>query len=718
MSKSILYLSLFALFCMFLISNSVNSAVTQEYSQTTSEGIQYSSSTWADVNGDGFVDLLGSTDDMNDVNSNGIYGRVHCFDVHNNTLLWTYSPNPPSIICSTPTVADLDGDEDMEIIFGVGYTSTAVPGRVYIIDHQGNYVWHYEPYDMNGNGVPDGVYSTAAVGDLNRDGLLDFVIASFDQRIYAFAYNQTFSVYYKMWEFMVGDTIYASPALANIDDDPYLEVMIGIPTHLEVDTTNTDFTFNIEYDGGMMVVLNHDGSLHPDFLASFNPNKPKTYTTQTIRSSAAVADIDGDDRFEIIHTTSAFRGGFHGRCGPSSITPIPQPEVYAWNHDGTAAWNPWPSLGTAPANACDSTVINDSETSPAIGDIDLDGLLEVVVGQRSHNGTAQVWVLNGEDGSDMSPYPMLLTNRIGNTPSVGIRSSPVITSVDGDSYPDIFFPILDDVMILDYLGYSISGSTCLNSGGISDCLYSGGQLTYQNAGIWDFDCDYVPEVGVGIKTGNTGQYTVWDMDIIQATGCDEAPGTWSMFRQNQYHTGLYDVIPPATVNDLNATRLSTDTIELDWTAPGHNNNTGCAFLYEIRYCVNTSFDWDTGTHVSGVPLPEVAGTSQSVVVSSVPQGNSYTFALKTSDEVPNTSAQSNLATEGGQQEVETLMLDKASADILLSWTHLTGIDLYNVMISSTPNGTFTVLQSNVGSPVYHVNAVNDGQDHYYYIEVP
>ena len=52
-------------------------------------------------------------------------------------------------------------------------------------------------------------------------------------------------------------------------------------------------------------------------------------------------------------------------------------------------------------------------------------------------------------------------------------------------------------------------------------------------------------------------------------------------------------------------------------------------------------NWASATQVTGEPTPAAAGTNQSMVVSGLSAGTTYYFAIKTSDEMPNTSAISN-----------------------------------------------------------------------------
>ena len=105
-----------------------------------------------------------------------------------------------------------------------------------------------------------------------------------------------------------------------------------------------------------------------------------------------------------------------------------------------------------------------------------------------------------------------------------------------------------------------------------------------------------------------------------------------------------DTTAPAAVTNLATSSPTTNSITLTWTAPGDDGSTGTATTYDIRYrtggAVNDS-NWASATQVTGEPTPAAAGTNQSMVVNGLLAGTTYYFAIKTSDEVPNTSAISN-----------------------------------------------------------------------------
>ena len=105
-----------------------------------------------------------------------------------------------------------------------------------------------------------------------------------------------------------------------------------------------------------------------------------------------------------------------------------------------------------------------------------------------------------------------------------------------------------------------------------------------------------------------------------------------------------DTIPPAAITNLALSGATSNSIDLTWTAPGDDDNTGTATTYDIRYSTSliTEANWATATQVSGEPSPAIAGSAEAMTVSGLSPSTTYYFAIKTSDEVPNTSSISNV----------------------------------------------------------------------------
>ena len=111
-------------------------------------------------------------------------------------------------------------------------------------------------------------------------------------------------------------------------------------------------------------------------------------------------------------------------------------------------------------------------------------------------------------------------------------------------------------------------------------------------------------------------------------------------------TDAPDVTPPGVITDLAAVRGSTSgTINLAWTAPGDDGNSGTADAYDLRYSTASITDgnFSSAIPVAGVPAPKAAGAAESFTVTGLPTGVVYYFAIKTRDEVPFWSTLSNVA---------------------------------------------------------------------------
>src|SRR5262245_22701653 len=89
-----------------------------------------------------------------------------------------------------------------------------------------------------------------------------------------------------------------------------------------------------------------------------------------------------------------------------------------------------------------------------------------------------------------------------------------------------------------------------------------------------------------------------------------------------------------------------DTVTVTWTAPGDDGAVGTASSYELRMSTAqiTAANWDQATIVTNDPLPapRAAGTRQKSVIRGLTQGTTYWFAIKTTDDVGNQSAISNV----------------------------------------------------------------------------
>ena len=159
---------------------------------------------------------------------------------------------------------------------------------------------------------------------------------------------------------------------------------------------------------------------------------------------------------------------------------------------------------------------------------------------------------------------------------------------------------------------------------------------------------------------------------------DEAPNTSALSNVPSLATSAAaDTTAPAAISNLTASNPTTSSIDLAWTAPGDDNNSGTAATYDIRYSTAniTDGNFSSATQVTGEPAPQVAGTSQSMTVTGLSANTTYYFAMKTSDEAPNTSALSNVPSAATLESADTTapaaITDLVASDATVSSIKLT-----------------------------------------------
>ena len=277
--------------------------------------------TVADINGDGeFEVIFGSND-----------GHLYVLDRFGSEL-WNYSTRGP--IINQPTIGDVDADGEMEMVFGGFFHNTGDPYLYVLNGDLGTLLWEFE--SGNPTDIHKGFQASPLLYDITGDGALDVLVGSMDYYFYAFD-GPTGTIIWKSDIF--GHFVRASSPLGDIDKDGEMDIVV-VDNHAEVRL----------YDAKL-------GTL-----------KWTTDIGHGVEATPVLADVDGDDFLEIILFT----------IGEGNISG----DAVVLNHDGSELWR--------------SSTHTYFYTSPTVLDIDGDGLLDIIGGDSNDH---EIVAYKGTDGA-------------------------------------------------------------------------------------------------------------------------------------------------------------------------------------------------------------------------------------------------------------------------------------------------------------------------------
>jgi len=227
-----------------------------------------------------------------DSSSNVIYansfdGRLFAMKPNGDTLWIAIEPSL-SYTTSSPVVGDIDGDSRNEIVVATGL------GNVTCVDDSGKVRWSIALKDTP-------FYSSPALADIDKDSYLDIILTA-GNKIYALNHN---GAYLPGFPINTGakEALQSSPVIGDIDGDGNPEIIVGSPD-------------------GKLLVYQNDGKTKPGFPLSM---AGKTYSTP------ALADLDEDGHIEI-------------------IVGCDDGKLYVWSLPQSYGELPWPMLHNDEAN--------------------------------------------------------------------------------------------------------------------------------------------------------------------------------------------------------------------------------------------------------------------------------------------------------------------------------------------------------------------------------
>ena len=293
----------------------------------------------ADMDGDGLTDFVITSKSK----------HLYIFD--QNGLKLDYNAN--KYLMGTPAIGNLDGDEELEVVFG-GYSSS---NQIFAINPDGS--------DVDGFPLALGEKTKAglALADFNGNGKDDIIVGTDDDNIYVIFDDGTTA---PGFPFTTGDKIQAAPSVADIDGE---KVIFSGSNDNSFYAINSDGSLRFSVQTGDKVqsspsFLDHNGETYIFFGSNDNiiyavdsdGNSLSGWpiaVNGTIGGSVVFSDLDGNGEAEVIAATD-------------------MGDILAFHLDGTTCTyfpiaNEFPSSG-----------------SPMITELDNDGDLEIVAGSGSN----------------------------------------------------------------------------------------------------------------------------------------------------------------------------------------------------------------------------------------------------------------------------------------------------------------------------------------------
>ena len=365
-----------------------------------------------DVNGDGQIEIVAGT--RGEGETPGQLGKVFVWDKQGNLLpgwpqemSWnkTYGSGMPEVY--GVALANVIGDTDLEIIAGT--SNNASSGGNPDEETPNLHVWSGDGSSLSGYPVwyrTAGIYGFVGAADMTGDGFAEIVAVRDHIHFHIYRSNGQqlpsfpFRVYLDEAENTWGEDKYLeftrnAPAIGDLTGDGLLETAVVGKIR--------DPQQGHDVVSSALMVFQADGSRHPGWTIgkaggdSLANNYPPS-------QAPALTDLTGDGRLEI-------------------IAPYFDGKLRVFTADGNLLWQ---------YDYAQGHTLYSSE--PVIGDVTGDGIVDVLFGTYSPDGSAgTLAALHGltNAGQPLDGFPLPLTHE-GNSSKKGIRAAPTLADIDLD----------------------------------------------------------------------------------------------------------------------------------------------------------------------------------------------------------------------------------------------------------------------------------------------
>lgn len=588
---------------------------------------------------------------------------------------------------SSPLLYDLDGDLDnrLEIIFG---TADAQVVALKYDDDLGSwdYIDGF-PIDLSGDDpwVSDSIFASLAVGDIFGDGTPEIVATTMQGKVYAIDFDtgdllDGFPVSADVPDnssalaFAYGNGFVASPLLVDLDRDGILEIVAASVDQKVYAWKPSQAGGKAEVMPGWPVLCRSESGLVPPQKVCQGQDIPSAIVGTP---AAGILDPFSDDEHisqypsVVVATAEACDG-----------LVLPDTRVYAVFHDGMdhpgGPFLPgWPVKPLAPlGDALPLPILVGSPSSPVIAVTDngtrvgvgsMGWFPQLVYYEEGRTTVEQIPIIVGFNAVGSSSFSSLFND--GNlqyiSPLLGVIKidelgfnlfNSRIHAMDLEKPHDLVLEgQVEDLPML----VTQSVADLDNDGNREVIAGSGGYLVHafshtgKEAAGWpkytqkwilaapavgDMDADGKIEV---IAHTREGVLYAWE-SAGESCPNGEPNSDWRRFHHDERNSGYYglDTIPPSRIVDLTAELLDNGEIRLTFAAPGDDWLCGTAAAYNIRYSTDDGADlsdpeqFALATQISESPEPQLGGGNEIITLSA---SDAKHFAIQARDEVGNLS---------------------------------------------------------------------------------
>jgi hypothetical protein len=412
----------------------------------------YSSPAVADLDGDGQIEVIASA------------YSIFVLDGKTGELEWQVAsghdrsdPGADVVGRTWPgiVIADVDGDSEVEIVtaHGGGYLS------VYERDGYFSAGWPKQPtggLELRG----------LSASDLDLDGTLEIIATgAVYEKVNTWVYEHDGSLR-PGWPQLSNDSGYAygifndNAAVGDLDGDGFGELVVPSDVHYisAYERDGSQIPAHAQYGGkgwGLVGVWESpETELRGWGTCDASDPRSERYRSNFAHGPAAIADVNGDGTKEAIATGNVYDCGFGSYPSRYIGVFIFNPDRSRFNTNGFD-WTTGPIDTGAPLSE-DYDQIENAQPNPAVADLDGDGQLEILF--ASYDGRLHAfWLDKSEHGS--WPYAV-------NQPGEGFlrfASEPVVADLNGDGKAEVIFASWAEkgtgatgkLHIVDHLGNSL-----------------------------------------------------------------------------------------------------------------------------------------------------------------------------------------------------------------------------------------------------------------------